>query len=108
MLRHKGFAQQKDIILKTPTVLSDLLKKPFSLLLNLIIIHIHPVFDSTIEMDEPLYDEEHVVGTEEVPPVEEYTPSTSPTPSSPRQEPVGMNNDEEHFSVCGNDAGYKF
>ena len=56
-----------------------------------------------IETDEQLCKEEHGFGSEEIPPpVEEYSPSTSPTPSSPRQEPVGMNNDEERFSVCEN------
>ncbi|XP_066922088.1 EF-hand calcium-binding domain-containing protein 4B-like isoform X2 [Clytia hemisphaerica] len=60
------------------------------------------VFDSVIEMDEPSSNEALIIDTHQQsvnnePDLGSQT-SSSPAPSSPRQEPVGMNNDEEHFS----------
>ena len=67
------------------------------------------VFESALDMDDvsassiveggvPLT----IDATSSSPKVEEsgeMTSSIPSTPSSPRQEPVGMNNEEEHFSV---------
>ena len=67
------------------------------------------MFDSALDMEDPRSKGELVIDTTTPPPLNDHeeeeegsqrTASRPSTPSSPRQEPVGRNQEEEHFSVC--------